>query len=265
MKRSYPTIFMILITLGLASCRDEDAAKADLKSYCKNVLAIETIDRPLMKGFEDLRPERQATEAKRFVGEKLRPLASKILEVAPTQIQPEVKVLREALMEIETTGNFKVLGKPEVAQAAKGAHAFDLKNCRWSKVSVAAQNYAFRGVPASLKAGPTNFELKNNSIERHEMLIFKRSEGVAKSFDDLLELSKQEAEEALTFVGSDDASAGGGSGYLIAKLTPGKYAMVCMVPVGSTREALKAAAASERDLVGPPHLARGMKTEFTVE
>jgi hypothetical protein len=48
-------------------------------------------------------------------------------------------------------------------------------------------------------------------------------------------------------------------------LEPGRYAMVCFIPVGFTPEVAAEAAASGTEPEGAPHFTEGMIAEFTVE
>lgn len=63
------------------------------------------------------------------------------------------------------------------------------------------------------------------------------------------------------------AFAGPGSGDItFVDLDPGKYAVVCFIPVGTTDMAdLEAGEGDQAEPAGPPHFTQGMVTEFTVE
>jgi uncharacterized cupredoxin-like copper-binding protein len=259
-----------VLAMGLVSCREgrekgrQTPSAAQVRQYCTSALAIETIPEPAID-FDALSPEQQAEEAKKFARESIRPLANNIVANAPEQVKEEIAVLNNAVREVENTGNLEAFNKPEVVQASKVAHEFDLKNCGWGKVEVTAVNYAFGGVPKELKRGATSFELTNNGTEHHEMVIFRKNDDATESFDELLALPEDQAETKVTFVAASDATPKQEGVYTVASLRPGEYAMVCFIPVGSTPEAEAAAEAAKQEIQGPPHYTRGMKSEFTIK
>jgi hypothetical protein len=266
-------LWMALLTvlaLVLVSCREErDKGKespsaGEVRQYCNSVLAIETIPEPAID-FDALTPEQQVEEVKKFARESIRPLANDIVANAPEQVKDEASVRNNAVREVENTGNLEAFDKPEVVQASKVEHEFDLKNCGWEKVEVNAVNYAFGGVPQELKRGATSFELTNNGTEHHEMVIFRKNDGTTETFDELLALPEDQAETKVTFVAAGDAMPRQEGIYTVANLRSGEYAMVCFIPVGSTPEAEAAAEAAKQEIQGPPHFTRGMKSEFTIK
>jgi hypothetical protein len=262
---------LTLGALGLSACGGGEegkrspspAAAGEVRQYCTSVLAVETIPEPAID-LDALPPDQQVEEAKKFARESIRPLADDIVANAPEQVREEVAVLNNAVREMENTGNFDVFERPEVVEASKVAHEFDLENCGWERVDVTATNYAFGGVPNQLRAGATSFELANNGSEHHEMVIFRKNDDTRETFDQLLALPEEEAEKKVTFVAATDAMPREDGVYTIANLRAGQYAMVCFIPVGSTPEAEKAAEESKQEIQGPPHFTRGMKSEFTV-
>jgi hypothetical protein len=91
----------------------------------------------------------------------------------------------------------------------------------------------------------------------HEMLMV-RYKDPSTTIENLVKLSDKEARKAIDFLGASFGPPGA-TDTESKELTPGKYALVCFVPVGSTSE--KAARTAD----GPPHVAKGMSAEFTVE
>ena len=57
--------------------------------------------------------------------------------------------------------------------------------------------------------------------------------------------------------------APGDSDTLFVDLEPGRYVIVCFLPVGATPDNMEALESGE--LEGPPHFTQGMVEEFTVE
>jgi hypothetical protein len=159
-------------------------------------------------------------------------------------------------------------------------------------VAVHASDYAFKGVPGTVAAGETRISFANDSqSEAHQMELFRINDGVKETFDQILaEDEARENQEdqqpapdgpqppaeqgpqapaepapqvpveqapppapKMTFFAATGAGPGQAAKMdLIGDLPPGRYAVVCFLPV-STDEA------------GAPHYKKGMKAEFTVK
>ncbi|MFZ6005599.1 MAG: hypothetical protein ACOYXM_16875 [Actinomycetota bacterium] len=129
--------------------------------------------------------------------------------------------------------------------------AFRYENCPSdAQVEVTAVEYAFEDVPDTIPAGTVAFKMSNEGEEEHEVILFARAEGEARSFEEIVALPEEEAESAVRFVGAAFA-APGSDAIVIADLEPGDYAMACFVPVGGGED-------------GPPHVSEGMLAEFSV-
>lgn len=268
MRRNRRFIVLVLAGLlaatSLAACGDDDEegddngngdAAANVEEYCDRVLAIETVDEPDID-FESLSEEEQKKAAQDFARDSLRPLADDVVKVAPAEIEDDITVLSGAVDKIVETGNFNIFEEDEAVKAAETrVHAYDLENCDWGKVATTAVEYAFQGVPATVPAGATSFDLTNGGKELHEMIVFRKNDGVTMSFDELLALDQEEAQKNVSNVVANFAPPGGAD-YGVAELTPGQYVMVCFVSVGSTPD--------NEEADGPPHFTQGMKAEFTV-
>jgi hypothetical protein len=265
---------LTILAVGLTACGGGDggdegkasptaAAASEVQEYCTAVLAVETISEPDID-FDAMTPEQQQAEAKKFATQSIRPLADEIVANAPDEIKEEIDVLNNAVKEVENTGDFEVFEKPEVVKASTAAHEFDLQNCGWEKAEVTAIDYTFSGVPSSLDKGATSFEFSNNGAEHHEMAIFRKNDDTTETFDELFALPEAEAEKKVSFVAATDAMPKEEGVYTVANLKEGQYAVVCFIPVGSTPAAEKAAEEAKKEIEGPPHVTRGMKSEFTV-
>jgi hypothetical protein len=98
------------------------------------------------------------------------------------------------------------------------------------------------------------FRFSNEGDEFHEMAIFR-----VKGDKPLAELSEEEAAERVVFVGLASAAPGESDAMFVRLKKPGRYAMVCSVPIGATTE--EEAERAE----GPPHYTEGMLEEFRVK
>lgn len=185
-------------------------------------------------------------------------LIATVEETTPAELEEQVGVVTAAVREALETRSDRPFGSEEFAQNEDEVDRWVADNCGFAeRVDVTAVDYAFEGVPETLPAGIVTFAFSNEGDELHEMLMV-RYKDPSTTIDDLMKLSDKEAQKAIDFLGASFGPPGY-SDVESKELTPGKYALVCFVAVGSTSE--KAA----RKADGPPHVARGMSAEFTVE
>jgi hypothetical protein len=130
-------------------------------------------------------------------------------------------------------------------------------------VAVEATEYKFTGLPSTAEAGRVVITFANKGKEQHELALVRINDGVTESVQDLLMLPEEEADAKVKFIGGAFADPGG-TAATAAELTPGRYAAVCFVSVGSTPEAVAAATANSSEVEGQPHAMVGMTAEFTV-
>ena len=220
-----------------------------VRDYCEKSLRVETYPEPEID-FESLTAEQQVEEAKKFA-KQIQPLAEEVRAAAPADVKGDITVLADTIAKLGETGDFELLERPEVAAAEDRAHAYDLKTCGWTRADVTAVEYAFQGVPPTLRSGPASFDLTNRGKEPHELVIFRIHDDVKEPLEKLLDLPEEEARTKVTDVGGTFAEPGD-DGYKVADLEPGRYGMACFVPVAGGEE-------------GPPHTSRGMFAEFKVE
>lgn len=126
-------------------------------------------------------------------------------------------------------------------------------------VDAIAREYAFQGLPDTLEAGDTTFSIDNRGSEVHEIQVFKLDDDVS-TVSELLGKSQDEARDKMTSVGMAAANPGDKESF-DADLSAGRYAAVCLIPVGRDMEHME-------DMVFDPnadtHMRRGMFAEFTV-
>lgn len=140
-------------------------------------------------------------------------------------------------------------------------------------VTVRAVDFAFQDLPAAVTAG-TRFTLDNTAAtELHEMVAIPIASDETRPIGELVQddleallTSAPPAFVVLAPPGDADPIVAVGDGVLT---TPGRYALVCMIPTGVDPGVyLDAAAASNGGPPqvegGPPHIAHGMFAEITV-
>ena len=153
------------------------------------------------------------------------------------------------------------VGAPSTAGAANTIH-------------VKAVDYAFQGVPPSVKAG-SRFTLTNASaVEVHELVAIRLPDDEKRVAVDIL---KDPASRGALFASGPPAavivaapsSAMPGVVQGDGTLTrPGRYLFLCSIPTGADPgaylEAAKTATGPVQVAGGPPHSAKGMVAEVTV-
>lgn len=178
-------------------------------------------------------------------------------ENTPAELEEQMTVVADTVRRALEKRDDSAFQSEDFAQNEEEVDQWVADNCGYERVDVAAVDYAFEGVPETLPAGTVTFAFSNEGEEIHEMLLVRYKDPKT-TIEDLMKLSDKEAQSMIDFLGASFGPPGA-SDLEPKELTPGKYAMVCFVPVGSTSE--KAA----RKADGPPHVARGMSAEFTVE
>ncbi len=145
-------------------------------------------------------------------------------------------------------------------------------------VLVTLADYEFRGLPSSVPAG-TRFTVENVADEElHEMVVFRLPDDEERSVEELVNLPPDELGPLMGSLGQPAtvllATPGGpeipavGDGTLSE---PGRYAVLCMIPVGIEPEVYLQAAeeaggeAPQIEGAGPPHITAGMFAELVVE
>lgn len=150
----------------------------------------------------------------------------------------------------------------EYMQKLDEVHEWMAGNCGWTDVEATATEYKFSGLPETVDAGNAVVALTNDGKEVHEMSLARINDGVTESVEELVNLPEEEAQAKITQVGGAFAMPGTTS-YSAVSLEPGRYAVVCFIPEGTTAENMEALESGESE-GGMPHAMKGMTGEFTV-
>lgn len=150
------------------------------------------------------------------------------------------------------------------ADPASGDHDGD-------HVTVTAVDWSFEDLPDSVPVG-TKLSLKNEGDEPHELVAMRIPDDETRSVAELVKLPPEEmfavfgadAEPAMVVLAktgtTDTPGAVVGDGVLTE---PGRYAIVCFLPVGGHDDLLDADGPPESD--APPHVSQGMFAELVVD
>jgi len=137
-------------------------------------------------------------------------------------------------------------------------------------VEITAVDWAFEGVPESVEAG-TKLSVTNEGDEPHELVAIRIPDEETRPVSEIVALPEEElgavfggepmpATVLLAATGTTDTpGAVMGDGTLTE---PGRYAIVCFLPVGADDSILESEGPPESD--APPHVSQGMFAELTV-
>ncbi|MCO8126282.1 hypothetical protein NHL50_03575 [Acidimicrobiia bacterium EGI L10123] len=233
-------------TAEAASAPDEGSTDAE---FCEGFLGLEA-------AFAEA-PEDEA-EIPAFVQQRIDPNLALIEGNEPAAIAEDVQTMTAAVTEVTSTGDFSAFETPEFLAASESVYGSLDDTCDVEVVEFRAIDYGYEGLPATLPAGATSFVMSNESEagEAHEFVLVKLSDDTDLSIQELLEMPEAEAEQHIdTFAGGTFAPAGATAG-TVTELSPGRWAYVCFIPVGSV---------GDTEGSGPPHFVEGMAGELTVD
>jgi hypothetical protein len=229
---------------------------SDVAAYCDAELALETAGEPDID-FETMTPEQQAEAVKVFATGTLRPLVDDLAPTVPDELSDQFTTLDGAVTALEASGDTSAFEDPEVMAASEAAHTYDLENCDWTSQAFTTTEYEFGGLPDTIDAGVTSFDLTNDGAEVHEMVLLRKNDGVTETAEELLALPQAEALQKATLLGTAGPVPAEQTAYVVADLAAGDYIAVCFIPVGTT-------GFDGPPPEAPPHFTQGMVHEFTV-
>ena len=231
---------------GEVTASDEESANA---AFCEGFLGIEA-------AFAEA-PEDEA-DIPAFVEERIDPNLALIDGNEPADIAEDVDTITATVEEVTSTGDFSAFETPAFLAASETVYSSLDDTCGVNVVEFSAVDYDYEGVPETLPAGLTSFVMSNDSAagEAHEFSLVKLSDDTDLSVEELLDMPEEQANQHIeTFAGGTFAPAGATAG-TVSDLTPGRWAYVCFIPVGTV---------GDTEGSGPPHFVEGMAGELTVE
>jgi len=158
---------------------------------------------------------------------------------------------------LTTAGTVTAMGQSPSAPAATPAMSIPAG----PSITVVAKDYHFEGLPTTVPVG-TTLTLQNQGTEYHELIVARRNDGVTKSWDELLQMSDNDAFQYITILDTEPLVAAPGetaTGTIVIAQT-GDYFALCFVPKGSTPGAPSPAPGESP---GVPHFMLGMRQTFT--
>ena len=195
--------------------------------------------------------------------------------------QKDIRALETALGRIESTAPPEIAANVQAAVAAtrtaiqsrkdpfddptfeQNLSAIDqyrYNSCGYTQLDVTGVEYEFQGLPNTLPAGNVAIRFTDTGAELHELAIFR-----AKSKDSvrkILGLSEKEQRKKIEEIGGTFTMPGQTSYTVVDLAKPGRYGVVCFLPVGST--SVEAAEEAEKKHA-KPHWKEGMVATITVQ
>lgn len=248
--------------LALAGCGDEGqptgpggGAAGDTAAFCDATVDLESA---LSSGpdidFETAPPEQKQAALEEY-SRQVEPHVARAERTAPAEVNQDAKTAARLVRQTVTTGDYSALDSPEFMTANQNIDRFMLGKCGFDEIKVTGVNYAYEGIPNTIKAGTVAFTFINEGDEMHELGIARINDGVQQPLEQLLALSEEQAMQMVSFAGGAFATPGkSDTGFL--ELKPGRYGAACFVPTGSKEG---------QEGTGPPHFTHGMFAEFTVQ
>jgi len=224
--------------LVLAGCGSDDAESddTDVQTVCDNVIEL-----------DQTVPAGQATKDE----------ANATLDEAIASADEETAAMLTTFQELLQP----VLDDPEAEPSDEFFTQFTEvlgwvgANCDVETIDVTAAEYQFTGLPEDLDAGYYIVNFTNDGNELHELVAVRINDDVTLSVEELLALPEEEADTMIQFMSAAFAAPGDTTVASLNLVEPGRYAVVCFVPTGTTMDA---------EGTGPPHAMEGMTQEMTV-
>lgn len=247
----------LLLTAGTAACGDDDTttsassgtqptAASDVtagrRAFCDDAVAWYT-------AFNGA-PQDDPAVLQAYAGTSLLSAAEALASSLPADAADAGSALATAVQQVADTGNPEGMFSPDTEAALTAIGERVYADCELHTVDVQAVDYAYEGLPGQLDAGPAVFKLENEGVEQHEIVMFRRNDGVDLTLEEALELPEDQLMQNLTFSGVA-FGAPGSTAYTAVDLTPGTYFFLCFIPVGGGQD-------------GPAHFMQGMQQTVTV-
>jgi hypothetical protein len=241
---------LLIVLLGLAGCGEDvdEEAGGDVTAFCDSYIEMVQAS--------------DSEEELTTLAEESDALIDEVQANAPNEVSEAVRVVVDATRQAAAEGTPEAFMSREVDDAFNEVISYMFDNCEFAeKLDVTGVEYAFEGMPDTLSAGLVALRFTNDGDEYHEIIVFRKNDGVTESFDEILELPEGQSEELMTFVGAANAEPGE-SRATVFEVEAGEYIALCFIPVGAP---VGGPEGEGEDPPGPPHWVEGMRSEFTVE
>jgi hypothetical protein len=179
---------------------------------------------------------------------------------APSEIAADVQSIAGIFRSAAQSGQ-DPFGNPTFQQNLAVIDQYRYNSCGYTQLDVTGVEYEFQGLPKTVPAGRVAFRFTDTGAELHELLVFrvKGKDSVKK----IVGLSEKEQRKKGEQLGGTFAMQGQTSYAFVDMTKPGRYGVVCHLPVGSTSEEAIEESGKAHD--AKSHAQEGMYATITVE
>jgi hypothetical protein len=178
---------------------------------------------------------------------------------APPEIVTQVQAVVAATRTGIQSGQDPREADPSFEQNFNAMEEYRYNSCGYTQLEVTGVEYEFQGLPKTMPAGTVAIRFTDTGAEIHELAIYRMK--TRDSLKKVIGLSEKEQSKKLQEVGGTFAMQNQTT-FSFAELTkPGRYAVICHLPVGST--SIEAAEGAGRN--AKSHADEGMYATITVE
>lgn len=192
------------------------------------------------------------------VQQELQSALSGVESTAPAEIAPTVQTVVNEVRTAVQQGK-----EPDEEVLGPNLNMIDqyrYSSCGYQQLDVTGIEYEFQGLPKTVPAGKVAIKFTDNGSELHELDVLRiKGKDSAKK---LTGLSEKELAKKAQEVGGTFAQQGQTSYAIVDLSKPGRYAVLCHLPVGSTSEQAAEQAGKEH---AKTHAQEGMYAEIKVE
>lgn len=238
-RRRWVTVGAVVGALALlgAACGDDDDSSssddtgeetADSAAFCDAGVTVDAL-------FAEEEASPEAVQAG----------VDELTASAPDAIADDVQTFADA-----ATADSDPFENPEFFSSYLAISNERIDACGYEAFDVTGVDYAYEGMPESISSGKVAFRFENatEAGEFHEGQLLRFNDDTTETLDELLALSEEEGLTKATPVGGMFAPPGE-TLTSFTELDPGRYAIVCFIPVGDSET---------------PHFVEGMAAEFEV-
>lgn len=258
-RLALPAVLTLAALAALTGCSDDDTPDAaepavgegevegeqvDTDAFCDSYLAADALAGPAMVGGPD--------EAAALVA------GFDAVSDVPAELAEPVEVVT-AFVDASFGGSGEAPSDEDFDEANAAVTSWLIDNCGLDEWAIGASDYEF-DTPGALSVGYYAIRLDNAGSELHEAQVVQINPGVELTLEELLELPEEEVLSMITPLTSAVAMPSETGEQIVALTEPGRYAIVCLVPLGSTPEAMEAG----EEPATPPHFTEGMFAEVAV-
>jgi hypothetical protein len=222
-----PVLIAAALVAVLVTRDDEPAVVGEdpLVVYCATAVERDSIPipDPAEADNPDVRNSVPPTAARMVL------LTEKMFSVAPQQVKPDLQRQINLYREVVRSADARGFEKAELLDALNKVAAEDISTCNLQEVDFAASQFQYRGFPDELDSGKSSFRMRNESNERHEMVLFRRNPEFEGEFSEILSANKEGEQAILVAAGRADPEK---TDYMVVDLLNGDYALTCFVKSG---------------------------------